>query len=312
MTPRRRPSLLLAGSELAIAFGCLLLARHARADDKSISVEQDGRARTAFLHVPPGYDGRKPVPLVLVLHGGGGNGENASRTARMDGPADRLGFIVAYPNGTGLLKTRLLTWNAWNCCGYAMENRVDDVGFLRTLVGELRRTYSIDPRRVYATGLSNGGILAHRLGCEMSDVVAAIAPVAGALNTDSCTPPNPVSVIMFHGTADEHVLYDGGHGKQFPGTAPRQDKPAAFAFATWSRIDGCSKKPDKERHGHVEKEICSGGRKGTEVVLVTIDGQGHAWPGGVPGIRNGNVDKPTAEISATDAMVEFFLAHPKP
>jgi polyhydroxybutyrate depolymerase len=193
-----------------------------------------------------------------------------------------------------------------------MEKRVDDVGFLRTLIGEIRKTHAIDDRRIYATGLSNGGILAHRLGCEMSDVVAAIAPVAGALNTESCAPANPVSVIMFHGTADEHLRYEGGDAKRFPGAAPRLDKPVRFAFETWSRIDGCSKKAGTEKRGHVQKEICSGGRKGTEVVLVTIEGQGHAWPGGTPGIRNGNVDKPTTEISATDTMVEFFLAHPKP
>jgi polyhydroxybutyrate depolymerase len=269
------------------------------------------RERTALIHVPPGYDKGKPGPLVLVLHGGGGNAANAVRMSRMDEPADKKGFLVAYPDGTGRFKDILHTWNAWDCCGYAMENRVDDVGFLRALVGELEKIYAIDPKRIYVTGLSNGAIMSHRLGCEASDIFAAIAPVAGGLNTDSCVPATPVSVIMFHGTADTHFRYNGGDGVRVPGSAPRQDKPIPYAFATWSRIDGCTAKP-KEKSGHVETERCSGGRNGNEVVLVTIEGQGHAWPGGVPGIRNGNVDKPTTEISATDTMVDFFLAHPKP
>jgi polyhydroxybutyrate depolymerase len=251
------------------------------------------------------------MPLVLVLHGGGGSAEGAIRMAQMNGDADRLGFLAVYPNGTGALKSSLLTWNAWNCCGYAMQHRVDDVAFMRALVARLESDHGVDPKRIYAAGLSNGSMMAHRLGCEMSDVVAAIAPVAGAMNTDSCKPTNPVSVVMFHGTADQHALYFGGDTKGFFGNAPRRDRPIADVFAAWSRIDGCSPS-GKETTGHVTKETCSGGRGGSEVVLYTIEGQGHAWPGGKPGLRNGNIDPPTTEISATDIMVRFFLAHSKP
>jgi polyhydroxybutyrate depolymerase len=290
-----------------LAIGCLAAAPAA---DRTVSIQLGGRERTAIVHVPAGPSRVSPMPLVLVLHGGGGNAENAARMSQMNGPGDRLGFLVAYPSGTGKLKASLLTWNAWNCCGYAMENRVDDVGFLRALVARLERDFGADPKRIYATGLSNGAMMAHRLGCEMSDVVAAIAPVAGGMNTDSCTPSNPVSVVMFHGTADRHALYLGGDTRGFFGNAPRRDRPIPDAFARWSRIDGCFPS-GKQTTGHVTKETCSGGRGGSEVVLYTIDGQGHAWPGGTPGIRNGNVDKPTTEISATDTIVRFFLAHPK-
>jgi polyhydroxybutyrate depolymerase len=230
--------------------------------------------------------------------------------SQMNASADRLGFLVAYPNGTGAFKSMLFTWNAWNCCGYAMKKQVDDVAFLRALVVRLESDHSVDPKRVFVTGLSNGAMMAHRVGCEMSDVVAAIAPVAGGMNTDSCAPGHPVSVVMFHGTADRHALYLGGETRGIFGNAPRIDHPIPEAFATWSRIDGCSS-AGKQTTGHVTKETCSGGRGGSEVVLYTIDGQGHAWPGGTPGLRNGNVDLPTTEISATDTMVRFFLAHPK-
>jgi len=288
----------------------LALAAYASAAEQTVTIQSGGRERTAIVHVPPGAVAGRPMPLVLVLHGGGGSAEGAIRMARMNGDADRLGFLAVYPNGTGAFKGSLLTWNAWNCCGYALKHGVDDVAFLRTLVARLESDHSVDPKRIYATGLSNGSMMVHRLGCEMPDVVAAIAPVAGAMNTDSCRPANPVSVVMFHGTADQHALYFGGDTRGFFGNAPRHDRPIPDVFAAWSRIDGCSSS-GKETTGHVTKETCSSGRGGSEVVLYTIEGQGHAWPGGTPGLHNGNVDRPTTEISATDIMVRFFLAHPK-
>ena len=270
-----------------------------------------GRERTYRLHVPPS-GGTEKLPLVIVLHGGGGNGENAARMAQMDGRADHDRFFVVYPDGTGPIKGRLQTWNTWNCCGYAMNENIDDVGFIRELIRRLGDQYPIDPKRIYATGLSNGAMLAHRLGCELAGEIAAIAPVAGALNADACTPSEPVSVMIFHGSADEHVLYEGGAGgKQFPGAKPRTDRPVSHAVSTWARIDGCDETPRTETSGTVTKRAYDNCRNGTDVVLYSIAGQGHAWPGGVPGIRNGNVDVPTREISATHLMVDFFLGHPK-
>lgn len=288
----------------------LVLSASAKSEDRTIAVQTVGGERTAIVHVPPTAVRSRPMPLVLVLHGGGGNADGAIRMSQMNASADRLGFLVAYPNGTGAFKSTLLTWNAWNCCGYAMKKQVDDVAFLRALVLRLESDHGVDPKRIFVTGLSNGAMMAHRVGCEMSDVVAAIAPVAGAMNTDSCAPANPVSVVMFHGTADQHALYFGGDTRGFFGNAPRHDHPIPDVFAAWSRIDGCSPS-GKETTGHVTKETCSSGRGGSEVVLYTIEGQGHAWPGGTPGLHNGNVDRPTTEISATDIMVRFFLAHPK-
>src|SRR5208282_2572641 len=171
----------------------------------ALTVGQQGR--TYLLHLPPVYDGKRLLPLVIVLHGGGGNAPGAVRMTGFSEKADKGGFVVVYPNGSGRLKTRLLTWNSGNCCGYALDNNVDDVGFIRALIDELVKTRSIDPKRVYATGMSNGGMMTYRLGCELSDKIAAIAPVAGALSVENCQPTNPVSVIIFHGTADEHVLY---------------------------------------------------------------------------------------------------------
>ena len=128
-----------------------------RQSTTSISIPHQGRERTASAYIPHSYTASKPAPLVLMFHGGGGNAANAERTAQMQAQAEKHGLIVVYPSGTGMLKETLLTWNAWNCCGYAIQNNVDDVGFTRELIAALRQRYSIDPKRIYATGLSKIG-----------------------------------------------------------------------------------------------------------------------------------------------------------
>lgn len=264
--------------------------------------------RTYRLHLPQGAAPRAPAALVLVLHGGGGNADNAARMSGMDAKSDREGFIAVYPNGTG---RRFLTWNAWRCCGPALDQNVDDVGFVRALVEALAREYPVDRRRIYATGLSNGAMMTYRLACEAADLFAAVAPVAGALNADDCRPVAPVSLIVFHGTADGHVRFEGGKPRTAFDRHPREDKPVSFAVEFWRRHNGCSAEPARERTGHVMHDTYACPR-GVAVELYAIEGQGHAWPGGQKGLRYGNVDPPSTELSATDAMWNFFARHPKP
>ena len=283
----------------------------------SRTVEQrfdfEGRSRSYWIHLPPQDQPNHPRPLVLIFHGGGGSAEGAMRMAQMDELADAEGFMVVYPNGTGpFAREALLTWNTWNCCGYALRNQVDDVGFIRTLIERLEATYPIDPKRIYAAGLSNGGMMVYRLACELSDKIAAIAPVAGALNVDHPNPTSPVSVLIVHGTADEHILYEGGPPRRAFDRTPRVDHSVAQAVAFWVAQDHCVPTPQRETHGHVIYERYTGGAGGTEVVLYTILGQGHAWPGGRSGLRFENVDEPTQEISATTLIWDFFAHHPKP
>lgn len=280
------------------------------AGDVVVSLESGGRTRSAVVHVPASYDGSRPVPLVLLLHGGGGNGAQAEAAYRMNDVADRNGFIVAYPNGTSRMGN-MLTWDAANCCGYAYDEQVDDVTFINALLDELERNYQIDTRRVYATGMSNGGMMTYRLGCRLSDRLAAIAPVAGALNDTDCVPASPLPVIIFHGTDDQHVLYNGGMAPlQF---SPRIDQPVSYAVSFWVARDGCSTTPETETSasGNIVKTTYSGGVDGSEVILYTIVGGGHAWPGGVPPSRPG-ADVPTQEINASELMWEFFARHPRP
>jgi len=302
---------LALAQRLAAAALALAGASWAHADTEQ-SVDAGGVARTFVLHVPPGIDSRASLPLVVVFHGGGGNGVNASRMSAMDDKADLARFVVAYPNGSGRMGGSLLTWNTWQCCGFALDHRVDDVAFVRAMVESISRQYRIDPKRIYATGMSNGAMMAYRVGCELSDVFAAIAPVAGALDTDDCRPGHPVSVVAFHGTADRHIRYEGGTpAVSFDRGHARDDKSVAYAVGFWARHDGCKASPKVTRSGHVVHEAfeCAGS---AAVELYTIEGQGHAWPGGGKGLRAGNVDAPTQEISATNVMWDFFARHPKP
>ena len=146
----------------------------------TLVVQHGGRSRSYIVHLPAASRSGTALPLVLAFHGGGGEAAGLQRYAGLDAVADREGFIVVYPFGTGPLPRRLLTWNAGECCGYAMNNNVDDVGFAIAVIDDLARRTSVDANRVYATGHSNGAMMVYRLAAERADRVAAIVPVAGA------------------------------------------------------------------------------------------------------------------------------------
>jgi polyhydroxybutyrate depolymerase len=136
--------------------------------------------RTYLVHIPPRYDPKKATPVVLAFHGGGANADNMVVFSGLNKKSDDAGFIVVYPSGTGRLE-KLLTFNGGNCCGYATTNKIDDVMFTRKLLDDLAESANIDPRRVFATGMSNGGIMSYLLASELSDRIAAIAPVGGPM-----------------------------------------------------------------------------------------------------------------------------------
>ncbi|MBI5712565.1 MAG: prolyl oligopeptidase family serine peptidase, partial [Chloroflexi bacterium] len=169
-----------------------------------------------------------------------------------------------------------------NCCGYALDEKIDDTKFISALIDQMIATYTIDPKRVYVTGISNGGMMSYKLACELADKIAAIAPVAGALNVE-CKPSQPVSVIAFHGTDDQSVLYEGGVPKKQADSHERTDKSVAYAVSFWVKQNGCGTTPQKTGKGNIVSEIYSGCKNNTGVALYTIKGGGHAWPGGVGG-----------------------------
>lgn len=226
---------------------------------------------------------------------------------------DEAGFIAVYANGTGRFE-RMLTWNAGNCCGYAMRNNVDDVGFVRTLLDDLASAAKIDQDRVYATGMSNGAMISYRLASELSDRIAAIAPVAGPMGTETCIPKRPAPVMHFHGTDDEFAAFQGGPG---PKSISQTDfYSVEHSIEAWVKANGCpakptiTKEPDRADDGMtVTRKTYGPGRTGSEVVLLVIESGGHTWPGREP--RIGRLGKSTRDISANDLMWEFFQRRPR-
>ena len=286
---------------------------HARIvpDHELRTLELGESVRSYYVHFPSDYDGRHARPLVLAFHGGGVNAETMIYFSGLSEKADEAGFIVVYPDGTGRVP-RARTWNAGNCCGHALHHGIDDVAFVRALLDELERTVAIDPRRVYATGMSNGAMMSYRLASELADRFAAIAPVAGPMAIDQCQPSRPVSVIHFHGTADEYTPYQGGKG-------PRSQSQTAFhsvdyTIGAWVAANGCSSEPTithlpaRAVDGtSVVQRVYGPGREGAEVVLYTIDGGGHTWPGRASIFQT--LGPSTRQIDANELMWEFFKKH---
>jgi polyhydroxybutyrate depolymerase len=272
------------------------------------SLDAGGARRNYLLHMPKGWDGKTPLPIVISIHGSGGQASAQVELTGLNAKADSAGFIVVYPDGTGRLPG-IHSWNAGSCCAYAHEKNINDVAYIGAILDDLIRQYPIDTNRIYATGHSNGAMLTQRLACEMADRIAAIAPVAGVLAVDSCRPSRPVPVLEFHGTADQCVPYKGGPGK-VPGTGTFI--PVATSVEGWVKRDACpAEGRESYRKGNVTCKTWGPCGGGAEVTFCTIEGGGHAWPGGAtyPSARYcGGVQ--THDISANDTMWDFFQRHP--
>jgi polyhydroxybutyrate depolymerase len=268
-----------------------------------LSLRVQGDKREYLLYRPSGT-GNRPIPLVIVLHGGGGNGQQAMKMSAWNEEAQRRGWMVAYPSGSGKLGNRLLTWNAGQCCGYAMEKGVDDVAFIDKMLSNIAASSPLDSSRVYVTGISNGAMLAYRLACEMSDRITAIAPVSGTLGLASCQPSRPVSIMHFHGTADNNVPFEGGFGKEAINRISKRSIPSTLD--EWRRINQCPA-PETARVISDTTFLSSRCRNDQEVTLVKIDGGGHAWPGSP--VSYPPFDKTSPYIDATKEMAVFFSRH---
>jgi polyhydroxybutyrate depolymerase len=272
--------------------------------------EFKGQKRKYLVHLPPSYDGSHPVPLVLCLHGGGGDIGFARRMFKMNEKADKEGFIVAYPNGSGRMGDHILTWNAEECCGYAEAHRIDDVGFLRRFLHFVESEYNVDRQRVYVVGFSLGAMMTYRLAAEMPEEFAAFAVVSGSMNGKEPRPPAPISGLIIHGSADKHVPVSGGGGKLAKWGFNVHAKPLAYAIDFWVNADGCQSAPVVERNGVVEHRAYANGKTGAEIEVYTIDGYAHSWPGGNRAWPL--ADPPCPHLSATDKCWEFFSRHKRP
>lgn len=269
----------------------------------------DGRARAYLLNLPPRYyETDTTLPLVIGLHGTGGSATQFEHDYHFTDKANSAGFIAVYPEGvrsTGILGLR--TWNAGTCCDFALEQGVDDVKFIRTLLDKLVTSYKINSKRVYVTGMSNGGMLTYRLANEMPDKIAAIAVVSCSMVLPApLASSRPMPILHIHSSLDTKVPYVGGigiGGYYFP--------PVDSVNRVWAQHNGCASAPtiltDDNRYQLTEWPGCS-----TGAVIrryLTRDG-GHAWPGGQKSNRRG--DDPSTVINATDLIWDFFKGYSLP
>ncbi len=281
-----------------------------KAGDYTFSFSFGGMERFYKVHVPSSYKSSTSMPLLFVLHGGGGDMEiqATDKYYKQISKSESEGFIAVFPNGSSQFKSgKLATWNAGNCCGQGRDKNVDDVGFIREVFKKVSAQLNVDSQKVYAAGMSNGGMMSYRLACEASDIFKAIAAVAGTDNTKECHPKKPISILHIHAQDDDHVLFNGGAGAE-----AFKDKTQVTDFVSvpktvekWVGLESCEAKPTRvlEKSGaYCERYKC----KASSVQLCVTDTGKHSWPGGEKPRSLIVGGSPSKAISANDVMWEFF------
>jgi polyhydroxybutyrate depolymerase len=297
---------------LALLF-LALLAAAAPADTPAEPVaarklKSGGKDRTYLVHVPKGLDPKAPAPVVIVYHGAGMTARIMRALTGLDAVADKHRFVVAYPDGTGVVPT-------WNSGGIPfVVNKADDVAFTRDLLADLTTVATVDPKRVYAAGFSNGGMMTYKLANELSETFAAVCAVGGTMTYDEPTPKRPVPVLHFHGTEDVFVPITGAAGKNAKGSF----KSVEATAKAWAKADGCDATPtesdlpdaDPGDGCKVKRKVYGGGTGGAEVVVYTVEGGGHNWFGR-PSL-GGLTGRSTTDVDVNARMWEFFQKHARP
>lgn len=308
--------------------------------DYNFSFDHGGIKRTYKVHISAAYNNKLKTPVILNFHGGGGNADSQMKTTRMDEAADRKGFIAVYPDGTGkeFLGRKFYSWNAGRCCGDAKEKNIDDVGFVSAILEKIKKDFNVDENRIFITGYSNGAQMAYRLACEMSDKIAAIAPIAAIGSFDACNPKRAVPILHIDGTADTCSPYGGGNdcGACFAqmfkdmGVTINADTYACESvdgyMKKWRDIDGCR---DSGRvtyqKGSATCKTFLDCRDSAEISVCAMEGMKHVWPGGtydgMPACEislnsknckayRGVVGGLDDSIDANMMMWDFFVRHP--
>ncbi len=307
------PALLLLAAIFMTGTACAVQPQKSARD----SFVWNGIKRSYNIHIPPAAGKPTPLPLVIAIHGGGGTGDRMEDlTLRgFNTLADREGFVVVYPNGVEI------HWNDGreNTNYRTHRENIDDVGFLSALIDRLARDGTIDKERVFVTGMSNGALMSNRLACDATRLIKAMAPVAGNMPYDLlplCAPSGPIPVLMISGTEDPLMPWLGGDvhfrhktfGKVLSAHATvdfwvKHNRCASTPLTTWE--------PDKDPQDgtRVRKEVYAGCEGGVEVILYTVEGGGHAWPGGYRYFPERFIGKTNMDIDANRLIWGFFKQH---
>ena len=269
-------------------------------------IDVNGLGRSYLVYRPAELGRQQQVPLVVVLHGGFGSGAQAEKSYNWDAVADAEGFVAVYPDGIRH------SWNAGGtCCGKALRNNVDDVGFISRMIAAVSRAENIDAKRIYLTGISNGAAMAYRYACEGSTPVAAFGSVSGDM-TMPCPHPHAASVMEIHGLDDRNIPFEGDYGSK--GVTHIKWPPVMQTIDLFRRAANCTM-PEKAARGVVttSTSVCAEGR---EVILTTIAGAGHQWPGARPqgalAAALLHLDPPSTALDATRTLWHFFKKHESP
>ena len=280
-----------------------------KAGDYDYTIKVGNANRRYLLHVPANYDAKKNTPLILAFHGGLGDAQMMADDYGLKEKSDKEGFIVAFPNGASRLPSgKLATWNAGNCCGYAKESQSADTDFVKATIDDIKSKFNIG--KIFATGMSNGGMLSHRLACEMSDTFSAIAAISGTNNFDGCNPQKPISILHIHGLQDDHVLFNGGCGPKCIVGSETQYISVPKTIADWVQRNKCDATPQRiDLNANAYCDLYTGCTNNVQVKLCVAKDGGHSWPGTAKAPNPLEKSIPSQSINANDEIWNFFKAN---
>ncbi len=273
------------------------------AGEYSRGVTVDGRRRSYRLVTPKGLDPKRPAPVIFAFHPGFATSNYFDNYTQLSQRAGEAGFVLVYPEGVGR------SWNAGDCCGPAMREGVDDIAFVRAMLDDMTEVVNYDPRRVYATGFSNGAKLVFRLACELSGRFAAIATIGATISVpeSQCRPARLPPLLHFHGSKDEFAPYEGGQSAREPAGMQRSVRET---IRIWLDRDECAGEPQPVyQKGSARCVNYSACRRRADITVCTIEGMGHQWPGAQAAFPRW-LGPESNDISATEMLIKFFVSHP--
>ena len=284
--------------------------------DHQREVSSEGTERIYLVHAPQGYDATPRLPVVVVLHGGGGSAAFARRVHGWPELSERAGCLALFPEGSledpsrpADVRGNLRLWNDGSRRSAVARRNVDDIGYLAAVLDDLRANFAVDPERIFVTGFSNGASMAFRVGVELADRIAAIAPVSGHLCLAEPQPARPLSMLSINGLSDPINPLDGGPVES-PWGARRHKPPILDSIRDWVRLIGAPAQPTRVEETNGVKRVRYGpGKTGCEVQWITIEGQGHEWPGARRTLPRSISGPQTDKLDATQTVWDFFRSH---